>query len=140
MPDRFGAEVRSKIMWSIKSKNTSPELKVRSYLFLNGFRFRLYPKGVPHRPDIVLRKYKTVIFVHGCFWHQHPGCRHKHIPKSNRYYWGPKLRRNVERDKSNRASLEKLGWRVLTLWECEINQERLIALPALIRGGSCVTS
>lgn len=133
MPDRFGKEIRSKIMRRIRSKDTTPERVVRSYLHTAGFRFRLHAKGLPQKPDIVLPKYRTIVFVHGCFWHQHPGCKHRHIPKSNKAYWRQKLRKNVVRDARNRASLEVLGWKVLVLWECDILKGNLRLLPSKIR-------
>src|SRR3989338_4814443 len=110
---------RSYTMSQIKKTNTKPELRLRSYLFKNGFRFRLYNKRLPGNPDIVLPKYKTIIFVNGCFWHAHKNCKYNKMPKSNTTYWVPKILRNVERDCSNKKELKKLGWNVLTIWECE---------------------
>lgn len=113
-------------MSRIRSRNTSPELKVRSLLHSLGYRFRLHSKALPGRPDIVLRKYRAVIFVHGCFWHRHPGCRYATTPKSNTAFWMEKFQRNVERDTRVREEIETLGWTVLTVWECEIKDlERL---------------
>jgi len=110
-------------MSRVRSKNTKPEVFVRSVLHRMGCRFRVHRKDLPGSPDIVLPKYGTVIFVHGCFWHQHPGCRKATIPKNNADYWGPKLQRNFMRDRAAEALLGELGWRVLTLWECEIPRE-----------------
>ena len=111
---------RSRIMRAIKQKNTKPELAVRRLLHAMGFRFRLHRRDLPGRPDIVLPRRKTVIFVHGCFWHQHAGCRLANVPRTRTEYWLPKLARNQERDASAQALLEELGWRVLVVWECEL--------------------
>ena len=113
-------------MSRIRSKNTVPEVKVRSILHSLGYRFRLHRKDLPGKPDIVLPKYKTVIFVHGCFWHQHKNCKRGNLPKSNKVYWLPKLKRNVGKFKENRHKLAKLGWKVIVVWECELrNMEKL---------------
>ncbi len=128
MSDKFSTEVRSRIMSRIKGRNTKPELKVRSFLHRAGLRFRLHKKGLPGKPDIVLPKYKTVIFVQGCFWHQHPGCKHSGIPLSNISYWKPKLNRTIERDKKNQEKLSHSGWHVTVLWECEITEGSLLKL------------
>jgi DNA mismatch endonuclease (patch repair protein) len=106
-------------MSAIRSKNTNPETVVRSLLFALGYRYRLHRKDLPGKPDIILKKHNTVIFVHGCFWHQHKECKRANIPKSNKKYWIPKLERNVERDKINKRELNRLGWNVITIWECE---------------------
>lgn len=115
-------------MSRIRSSDTSPEVWVRSFLHRHGLRFRKNDKRLPGRPDIVFPKYRTVLFVHGCFWHQHPGCREGRIPDSNRDYWEPKLRRTVERDREHRRALEERGWRVLTSWECETGESQLMEL------------
>ena len=122
MADTVTKEQRSLNMSLIRSKETKPEIFVRSILHRLGFRFRKNVKTLPGKPDIVLPKYKTVIFVHGCFWHQHEGCKRSTIPKSNTDYWKPKLKGNVERDKQHRANLEQLGWNVAVIWECETKQ------------------
>jgi DNA mismatch endonuclease (patch repair protein) len=115
-------------MSRIRSSGTSPELAVRRMLHARGFRFRLHRKDLPGRPDVVLPKYRTAIFVHGCFWHQHPECRLASKPKTRMDYWQPKLAGNVERDARNKAALELLGWRVETIWECDTRRhEALIA-------------
>lgn len=134
MPDSFSAEVRSRIMRQIKSKNTTPELAVRSYLHRRGLRYRLHRKGLPGNPDLVLPKYNTVVFVHGCFWHQHPSknCPHTGIPLSNRAYWKPKLERTVARDLLNTKALNEQGWQVEVIWECEISEESLDKLYSRI--------
>lgn len=113
---------RSEIMRSVKSKNTTPELLIRSMLHRLGFRFRLHRKDLPGSPDVVLPRYRTVIFVHGCFWHRHPGCRLTTTPKSRQSYWLPKFQGNVERDRRNIEALQKLGWQVIVVWECEIRR------------------
>lgn len=107
-------------MSHIKSENTSIELKVRKYLFDKGFRYRINLKTLPGKPDIVLRKYKTVIFVNGCFWHQHSNCKYAKIPKSNSLFWEKKFMKNIQNDEKNKENLKKLGWKVLVIWECEI--------------------
>lgn len=109
-------------MSHIRSKNTKPEETVRKYLFSKGLRYRKNVKTLPGCPDIVLPKYKTVIFVNGCFWHKHD-CGRFVWPKSNREYWEKKLQRNIERDTSNYAELSNLGWRVLIIWECELKKK-----------------
>ncbi len=115
-------ETRSRIMRSIRSKNTGPELAVRRILTGMNIRYRLHPAKVPGRPDVALIGRKLAIFVHGCFWHQHsdPGCRLRKYPHSNLGYWAPKLRRNIERDAEHIASLMEVGWKTLVVWECEI--------------------
>lgn len=117
--DKLTPEQRRRAMSAVRSANTTPELAVRSFLHRAGFRFRLHRKDLPGRPDIVLPKRRLAIFVHGCFWHQHPGCRRATVPASRQGYWLVKLARNVHRDGVNVTALEKLGWRVLVVWECE---------------------
>ena len=122
MTDHLSPAERSRNMRKIKSKNTKPEKMVRSLLHIQGFRFRLHNKGLPGKPDITLKKYNTVIFVNGCFWHQHKNCKRANIPKSNKNYWIPKIERNKARDKQNIAELKKLKWKVLVVWECEVKK------------------
>lgn len=117
--DRLTPEQRSQNMSRIRNKNTRPEKIVRSVLHLLGFRFRLHRRDLPGTPDIVLPGRKAVIFVHGCFWHQHKGCKDSGIPKTNAELWETKLNKNVARDKKNTAALKQLGWKVLEIWECE---------------------
>lgn len=117
--DILTPDQRRRTMASVKSKNTGPELLVRKLLHAQGFRFRLHRADLPGCPDITLPRYGTVIFVHGCFWHQHSGCGNAERPVSNREYWDKKLDRNVYRDLRNRDLLQKKGWRVLVIWECE---------------------
>lgn len=111
-------------MSRIRGKDTKPEKVVRSMLHRMGYRFRLHRKGLPGRPDIVLPKYRTVVFVHGCFWHRHRGCRNCTTPTNRREWWLTKLEGNATRDKAHRVALRKLGWRVVTVWECETESER----------------
>lgn len=113
-------EERSRCMAAIKGKDTKPELIVRKYLFSRGLRFRIQVGKLPGRPDIVLPKYKTVIFVNGCFWHGHEGCRYFRLPKSNVEFWERKISHNKARDISNTAVLEMMGWRVIRVWECDV--------------------
>lgn len=120
MADTMTPEQRHNCMAAIKGKDTKPELIVRKYLFSRGLRFRIQVKKLPGRPDIVLPKYRTVIFVNGCFWHGHEGCRYYRLPKSNVDFWQEKIDRNKARDARNEAELKALGWRVLRVWECDI--------------------
>nr|WP_249483059.1 DNA mismatch endonuclease Vsr [Pseudomonas sp. HS6] len=106
-------------MRSVSRGDTRPEILVRSLLHQLGFRFRLHQKSLPGTPDIVLPKYHTVVFVHGCFWHRHPACRYASTPKTRQDYWLPKFEANVMRDARKEAQLHELGWRVLVVWECE---------------------
>jgi len=119
MVDTLTKEQRSKAMASVKGKNTRPEVRVRSLLHRMGYRFRLHHKGLPGKPDIVLPKYRTCIFVHGCFWHQHPGCKKASRPKTNEVFWHEKLDKNIERDRAAIDALIKIDWRVAVIWECE---------------------
>lgn len=113
-------EVRSRNMAAIKSKNTKPEIEVRKLLHSMGYRFRLHMKDLPGNPDIVLKKYKTVIFVNGCFWHRHPNCKYASIPKTRPEFWSQKFKSNVERDKNNYIKIKNLGWKYIVVWECEL--------------------
>lgn len=121
--DFLSPETRSRVMSRVASKNTVPELRVRRFLHAAGFRFRLHRRELPGKPDIVFPGLKKVIFVHGCFWHQHRRCRSGHMPKSRLEYWQPKLEGNCMRDGAARRELRKLGWRSLTIWECQIERE-----------------
>ncbi|HAZ67754.1 MAG TPA: very short patch repair endonuclease [Oscillibacter sp.] len=122
MADNHSKEVRSMNMSRIRSTNSKPEEIVRKYLFSKGFRYRKNVKKLPGCPDIVLPKYKTVIFVNGCFWHKHD-CPRFVWPSSNQEYWKPKILRNVERDKNNCRELSSKGWNVITIWECELKKK-----------------
>ena len=120
MTDIKTREERSRNMAAIKGKDTKPEMIVRKYLFSRGLRFRVQVRKLPGTPDIVLPKYKTAIFVNGCFWHGHEGCKYFRLPKSNVEFWAEKIERNIERDTRNEAELKALGWRVIRVWECDI--------------------
>ena len=122
MADNHSKEVRSMNMSRIRSTNSKPEEIVRKYLFSKGFRYRKNVKKLPGCPDIVLPKYKTVIFVNGCFWHKHD-CPRFVWPSSNQEYWKSKILRNVERDKNNCRELSSMGWNVITIWECELKKK-----------------
>lgn len=127
-PDTVSPEERSRIMRQVRSRDTKPELRVRRALHKAGLRFRLHDKRLPGHPDLALRKHQTVVLVHGCLWHWH-GCSRSRMPASNEDYWRRKIARNVERDAEHAAALQRLGWRVEIVWECEIAPatERLIA-------------
>lgn len=120
MPDVLTPEQRSHCMAAIKGKDTKPELIVRKYLFSRGLRFRIYNRKLPGTPDVVLRKYRTVIFIDGCFWHGHEGCKYFKLPKSNAHFWRQKIVMNMARDYANNVDLKLAGWKVLRVWECEI--------------------
>ena len=120
MTDVLSKEQRKRCMSHVKSKDTKPEVMVRQFLFAQGFRYRLYRKDLPGKPDIVLPKYKTVIFINGCFWHGHSGCKYATIPEANHDFWLAKISGNIERDKSNHAKLFELGWKVIEIWQCEL--------------------
>ena len=121
------SEQRSRNMSAIKSKNTKPEITVRKLLHSMGYRFRLHKKDLPGSPDIVLPKYKTVIFVHGCFWHRHQNCKYASNPKTRREFWEKKFKENIERDKKTQKKLKNLGLKTKIVWECEIKkQDKLI--------------
>ena len=120
--DILTSDQRSKCMSRNPSKGTKPEIVVRRMTHRMGYRFRLHRKDLPGKPDLVFPARKKVIFVHGCFWHQHPNCRLASYPKSNQEYWIPKLQRNVERDLKHTDALEELGWQVLTIWECDVRK------------------
>ena len=119
MTDRITPERRSWNMSRIRGKDTRPELAVRSALHRMGYRFRLHRKDLPGKPDIVLPRYKTAVFVHGCFWHRHPRCRLAYVPKTRTDFWTEKFSENVRRDRKNKSALKKLDWRVIVIWECE---------------------
>lgn len=120
--DVVDAATRSRMMSGIRSKHTKPEMQVRKYLHAKGFRYRLHTGSLPGSPDIVLPKYKVAIFVHGCFWHRHTGCRYTTTPASNVEKWNQKFAVNIERDKRKEAALESANWRVIVVWECELRQ------------------
>ena len=121
MADKHSKEKRSYNMSRVKNKETKPEMFVRKYLFANGFRYRKNDKRLPGHPDIVLPKYKTVVFINGCFWHQHEGCKHSALPETNNEFWETKLKGNKKRDEEKIRQLEVEGWRVIVIWTCELN-------------------
>lgn len=118
--DKLTEEQRHRNMAAIRGKDTKPELLVRKFLFIRGFRYRLNHPRLPGHPDIVLRKYRTVIFVNGCFWHGHENCRYFRLPKTNVDFWKNKIERNRERDKEERHRLAEMGWHCVTVWECQL--------------------
>lgn len=124
MTDVHSEATRSYNMSRIRNKDTKPEMLVRKHLFSKGFRFRKNDKRYPGRPDIVLPKYKTVIFINGCFWHKHEGCKYFVWPKSNVDFWKSKIETNIERDKNNYSRLSDMGWRVIVIWECELKKDK----------------
>ena len=121
--DKLSPERRSANMARVRSANTGPEIRVRQLLHSAGYRFRLHRKDLPGAPDIVLPRYDSVIFVHGCFWHRHPGCKDASTPKSRTKFWNAKFEENVSRDKRNVAALQELGWHVFVVWGCELDDE-----------------
>jgi len=125
MADVHSAETRSYNMSRIRSKDTKPELLVRKILFASGFRFRLHCTNLPGKPDIVLRKYKTAVFVHGCFWHGHNGCKYFVVPRTRSDWWLKKINRNKELDGINARKLRKMGWRVVNIFECQLKKEKI---------------
>ena len=130
MVDFLSPVERSKRMSRIRSSNTAPEVALRRGLHALGLRFRLHRKDLPGKPDIVLTRYRTVVFVHGCFWHRHNGCKIATTPKSNTEFWIHKFESNVARDIQSRASLEVMGWKVITVWECELASTQMTASAA----------
>lgn len=122
--DRISPEQRHKNMASIRSANTKPEILVRKYLWRQGFRYRLNNPRLPGHPDIVLRKYRTCVFVNGCFWHGHEGCKYFRMPKTNTAFWEKKINRNRERDKQEQKKLAEMGWHVIVVWECELKPNK----------------
>lgn len=123
MTDIFTPEKRSEIMSKISGRDTKLEVLVRKILFKRGFRFRKNDKRLPGKPDIVLPKYKTVIFINGCFWHSHNGCKESRLPKTRTEFWALKINGNVERDKRNIKDLKAMGWEVIILWECDLKSQ-----------------
>ena len=123
MADIVNSQTRSRMMAGIRGKDTKPELALRRALHALGFRYRLHVKGVPGKPDIVMPKYNAVIFVHGCFWHRHRGCRYTTTPSSHRDFWTAKFDANVARDIVVRSALLQAGWRVATVWECALKTD-----------------
>jgi len=124
MTDIYSKQKRSKIMSKISGKESKPEILVRKFLFTNGFRYRKNDKRYPGKPDIVLPRYKTVIFIHGCFWHGH-NCKAGKLPETRKEFWEEKIKGNIERDKRNKSELEKLGWNVIIIWQCELKNNEI---------------
>lgn len=122
--DTLSKQQRHNNMASIKGKNTKPEMIIRRYLWHCGFRYRVNNPRLPGHPDIVLHKYRTCVFVNGCFWHGHEGCRHYVVPKTNTDFWVRKIMRNKERDKETQQQLARMGWHCITVWECELKKDR----------------
>lgn len=125
MADVLSLDQRHRCMSHIRSKDTKPELKVRKWLWGHGYRYRLNVKSVPGKPDIVMRPYRTAIFVNGCFWHGHENCRKARIPKSNIGFWEAKIERNRKRDRENYRVLQENGWQVIVIWECQLTPKKL---------------
>lgn len=132
MTDVVDRATRSRMMSGIRGRDTKPEIIVRKYLHAAGLRFRLAPKNLPGKPDIVLSKYRTVVFVHGCFWHRHDGCKYAAVPATNPAFWRKKFEDNVARDLRVRTLLEALGWRVIVVWECALSIGALASLKRQI--------
>ena len=132
MTDSLSPEKRSWNMSRIKGKDTSIEVRVRKHLFSKGFRYRKNVSSLPGKPDIVLPKYHAVVFVHGCFWHRHPGCKYATNPKTRTNFWKEKFKRNELNDIRNREELTNLGWRVFTVWECEVTKQFDATMEKLI--------
>jgi DNA mismatch endonuclease (patch repair protein) len=128
MADVVDRATRSRMMSGIRGRDTKPELIVRRYLHSAGFRFRLAPKNLIGKPDIVLPKHRTVVFVHGCFWHRHKGCRYAAVPATNKLFWAEKFAVNVKRDRHVQRQLRKDGWQVLVIWECQCSAQKLDTL------------
>lgn len=126
MVDRITPTERSTLMSRVRGKDTKPELKVRRLLHQLGLRFRLHQRNLPGSPDIVLKRHRTAIFVNGCFWHGHEGCRRAKLPETRRDFWETKISRNIQRDSQATAELEHLGYRVLVLWECELKNQDVL--------------
>ncbi|WP_064701333.1 very short patch repair endonuclease [Halomonas caseinilytica] len=133
--DIVDAKTRSRMMSAIRGKNTSPELAVRRYLHARGFRYRLHRRDLPGNPDLVLPKYRLVIFVHGCFWHRHEGCFYATSPATRKDFWRRKLDGNVERDRRQQAELIEASWRVLVIWECGLKHllHEIDAIETLVK-------
>jgi DNA mismatch endonuclease, patch repair protein len=124
MTDKISRERRSANMRAVRSRNTRPEMRVRQIAHRLGYRFRVHRRDLPGKPDIAFPGRRKAVFVHGCFWHQHGGCRRASIPQSNRRFWRTKLARNAARDSEQLAAIKKRGWRTLVVWECEIKDEK----------------
>ncbi|MCE7888802.1 MAG: DNA mismatch endonuclease Vsr [Sorangiineae bacterium PRO1] len=138
--DTVSPEVRSRMMASIRGHNTRPELAVRRAMHAAGLRFRLHRKDLPGKPDLVFPRYRTVVFVHGCFWHRHAGCEVARLPEANRDWWKEKFRRNRMRDSRQQRALRRDGWNVIVVWECELQRPRTLSrLARAIRTGRALS-
>ena len=126
MTDTLTVAERSRLMARIRGKNTRPEIAVRSLLHRAGYRFRIHVASLPGKPDIVLPRHRTIVFVHGCFWHRHKGCKVASTPKSHRKFWAEKFTRNIANDKKHNRQLRKLGWQVVTVWECQLRRPEMV--------------
>lgn len=134
MADVHSAEVRSYNMGRIRSKDTRPEMIVRKYLFSHGYRYRLHDRKLAGKPDIVLKKFRTAIFIHGCFWHGHEGCKYFVIPKTRTEWWMKKIGVNIQNDDKNLNALKQAGWHTIVIWECELKNDKMgSTLENLIR-------
>ena len=133
MADSLTKEQRSWNMSQIKGSNTKPEILVRSYLHKKGFRFRLHDKKLPGKPDIVLKKYMTAIFVDGCYWHRHQGCKLAYNPKSRQEFWQSKFENNVRRDQEVNRLFENIPWNIVRIWQCEVNEKSMTELAKKIK-------
>lgn len=133
MADVHTKEIRSYNMSQIKGKNTKPEMLVRKFLFANGYRYKLHDKTLPGKPDIVLPKYKTVIFVNGCFWHGHKNCKYYVVPKTRTEWWLNKINGNISNDEKAYKALKKEGWKIITIWGCDLKPKHADKLNALIK-------
>jgi len=131
MPDKLTPSQRHYNMSRIRAKDTKPEMIVRKYLWSRGFRYRLNHHRLPGKPDIVLRKYRTCIFINGCFWHKHEGCKYFVLPKTRTEFWLNKVNRNQERDREVQELLAKMGWHCITIWECDLKERPLSPLPQM---------
>ncbi len=137
--DKFTKEQRHNCMSAIRSKDTKPEMVVRKYLFSKGFRYRLHHNKLPGHPDLVLKKYRAVIFINGCFWHGHEDCKYSRTPKTNIEFWEEKIRRNQARDKADRQTLAQMGWHSITIWECLLKPNlREQTLESVVAGLRCL--
>lgn len=134
MADIYDRNKRSQIMSKISGKETKPEILIRKFLFSKGFRYRKNVQKIPGQPDVVLSKYKTVIFIHGCFWHGHKNCKAAKLPETRKEFWEEKIKSNIVRDKSNTNELKQLGWHVIIIWQCDIsNKEKQTNRLELLR-------
>lgn len=134
MADVHNQQTRSYNMSQIKGKNTKPEMLVRKFLFAHGYRYKLHDKKLPGKPDIVLPKYKTVIFVHGCFWHGHTNCKYYVVPKTNTDWWLNKINRNIANDAKAVKALKRDGWKIITVWECKLKPVSIqLTLDSLLK-------